>query len=143
MPHPAICAYGRQPADCRKEANDRQDCFLKAQERDPRLIPYDLVGQLSVEAARVEALITAEVACRASVKCLDQRLAQPVCYNIQRKRELLESIRQEKANPAGVVDLVTLHNLGEGVQNADADIATTRANFQTGRHKPFSEALCR
>lgn len=46
-------------------------------------------------------------------------------------------IKQEKANPTGVVDLSLLYDLGQGLQNAKAELATYLGGYKKYYKKPF------
>lgn len=138
-----MCTAGRPVSECKAAWDARQACRAKVAAGDPRVRADQLAAKARSEAERIESAIAAELSCRASASCMDHRYGDPVCGQLQRRRELLASIAQEKANPAGVVDLVRLHDLGEGVQDADAEIKAGKASYLAARHKAFAEALCK
>jgi hypothetical protein len=49
-----------------------------------------------------------------------------VCPLVVDEAQLREAIKEEKANPTGVVNLRTLHTLGQALQSARAQLATER-----------------
>jgi hypothetical protein len=138
-----MCAAGRPVSECKSAWDAQQSCRTKVAAGDPRVRADQLAVKAKNEAARIESAIATELACRASASCMDHRLADPICMQLQRRRELLASIAQEKANPSGVVDLVRLHDLGEGVQDADAEIKAGKASYLATRHKAFVETFCK
>lgn len=93
-------------------------------------------------AANTETMIADETKCRATPACIGPRMAANLCQWIADRRSAAHDIQTEKKNPAGVVDLVKLHDLGEAVQTLDAQIASGKAQFAKTMSKPFTEAAC-
>lgn len=93
----------------------------------------------------LESQVTHERDCRASDECMAGRVCDALFTKSQADAQvqgLKDQIATEKSNPAGVVDLVLLHNLGNGLRQAQgeasaaaADVARARAQFATYRHK--------
>ena len=100
-------------------------------------------AQTDVEAwaALREKGISDEQTCRATSTCTGARIAVPLCQAIAIRRAAMRGIAQERANPAGV-DLNTLHELGQQVQDNDAIAADLKARYAAVTHKAFSEASC-
>jgi hypothetical protein len=92
--------------------------------------------------ANLDTAITQELACRASPECMAQRTAGQLCGVLAERRDAAHQIQVEKSNPGGVVDLETLHDLGQKIQFDDANAAQLRARYATLAHRPFSEAAC-
>ena len=69
--------------------------------------------------------ISDEQTCRATATCMGARIAVPLCQAIAIRRAAMRGIAQERANPAGVVDLNALHELGRQVQE-NASEGTSR-----------------
>ena len=85
-----------------------------------------------------EQAVSDEEQCRQAAD--DSCAAKPICDAIYAKKQDLAAIAKEKANPAGVVDLKELHDLGEMVQDQDKIIDTYTKAFPARRHKKFSAA---
>jgi hypothetical protein len=94
-------------------------------------------------AAALEQAVSDEESCRTTPRCMAARIAIPLCEAITSRREALQSIATERRNPAGVVDLNTLHDLGQRVQDADATIAQLRTTYTATTRTQFNEASCR
>jgi hypothetical protein len=101
-------------------------------------------AQTDVEAwaALREKDISDEQTCRATPTCMGARIAVPLCQAIAIRRAAMRGIARERANPARVVDLNTLHELGQQVQEKDAIAADLKARYAAVTHKAFSEASC-
>ena len=97
-------------------------------------------------ASRVEELLADELKCRASPECMAKRVidgtAAAICPIIADRNEALRQIAAERANPAGVVNLATLHDLGERVQIDNGYIAKLKAEYARAAKKPFNEGSC-
>jgi hypothetical protein len=120
-----------------------------------------LASKARDEADRVEPLIAAEVACRASAKCMADRAIQVaeanlkeivngLCQDIAVKRDAYATIARENSNPAGVRDLVALHEAGKDIQDMNAEIARLKGLYaaqiaQPGMRtkRPFTVAICK
>lgn len=127
------------PPPCGRDPDG--SCYLKR--RADTSIPLierakELVTQLRAEADRLDPLVAGEAACRASDKCMGDRM----CALVADRRDVYRQIATEKANPAGVVDLVRLHTLGEEAQSVEATIKVMATWYQAARKKPWREA-CR
>lgn len=85
--------------------------------------------------------IDAETKCRATPACMGERIAALACSAISDRRGAAQAIVDEKKNPAGVIDLVKLHDLGQAVQDLDARIATWKKQYLATMKKPFTERL--
>jgi hypothetical protein len=93
-------------------------------------------------AAKVEQEVAKERACRADGECMAVRASKPLCEALRDKRGHQEDLAKERANPAGVVNLTYLHDLGQAIQDADERIAQARRDYAKATKKPFSEARC-
>lgn len=94
-------------------------------------------------AADVAKQIAAEETCRKSPECLGARLAKPLCETIEERRQLEKDLARERANPAGVVNLNYLHQLGSAMQDADRKIADLKKDYAVTTKRPFSDAACK
>ncbi len=77
------------------------------------------------------AALDAESAVRAST-------VVPLCQAHWALDAALETIRRERANPSGVVDLQVLHSAGEEVQANRAFIARLTPEYAAARHHPYT-----
>ena len=93
-------------------------------------------------AADVEAKLAIELTCRASGECMARRVGPQICQPLADRREALQQIAAERANPAGVVSLTTLHDLGERVQIDNGMITRLKAQYVSLVHRAFNEASC-
>lgn len=97
-------------------------------------------------ASRVEELLADESKCRASPECMAKRVIDgtgpEMCPIIADRNEALRQIAAERANPAGVVNLATLHDLGERVQIDNSNIAKLKAEYARAAKRPFNEGSC-
>jgi hypothetical protein len=103
--------------------------------------------------ANVKRIVENERKCRADARCMAARavrtreaaeeetfgaeVAKPLCeaaWNLDAARE---AIRVEKANPSGVVDLVSLHQSGQAVQYAQAQITALTPKYMARRKHAF------
>lgn len=84
----------------------------------------------------------ADAACAASPRCQANQFIPELCATVKDRRECLASIAAEKRNPAGVVDLVTLHSLGAQVQDDDDRIAELKKQYAALTHAPFDVRVC-
>jgi N-methylhydantoinase A/oxoprolinase/acetone carboxylase beta subunit len=104
------------------------------------------IAQLSARvdewSAATDRSIQEEKACRASPECMGGRAAKPVCEALERRKGWLADIARERRNPAGVVNLSYLNELGRNVQDTDEEIATKKRAYATAAKKPFTEAVC-
>jgi hypothetical protein len=98
--------------------------------------------RINTWAADVEAKLTTELACRASGECMAKRVGPQICAPLADRREALQQIAAERANPAGVINLATLHDLGERVQIDNGMITRLKAQYVSLVHRPFNEASC-
>jgi len=94
-------------------------------------------------AADVEANLATEQACRASGECMAQRVGPQVCPLLADRDDARRQIAAERANPAGVVSLSTLHDLGEKLQYANDTIAKLKAQYAKLAKRAFNEGACR
>ena len=109
-----------------------------------RLVKGLDVGEERVNkwATDVEAKLATEQTCRASGECMANRVGPQLCAPLADRREALQQIAAERANPAGVVSLSTLHDLGERVQIDNGIITRLKAQYVSLVHRPFNEASC-
>lgn len=146
-PLPGLLRQAALLVDCNKPplppacAHGDNDCAVKRYQDPTRGVVQQassVVEELRSEADRLDQVIVAEVACRASDKCMGDRM----CALVADRRDVYRQIATEKANPAGVVDLVRLHTLGEEAQSVEATIKVMATWYQAARKKPWREA-CR
>lgn len=98
--------------------------------------------QVSRWSAALDAAIAQELTCRASPDCMAQRVGAKICGVLADRREAVAAMSRERSNPGGVVDLVTLHDLGEKTQFDDATLGQLRANYTALAHRAFNDATC-
>jgi hypothetical protein len=96
----------------------------------------DELDQVWKEAAQREA------ACRAAPKCMSDRLTPEICQTIEVRRQTVAAIAIERRNPAGVVDLARLHELGETLQILDEQIKAEKATYQRYVRRAFQLSAC-
>jgi hypothetical protein len=90
----------------------------------------------------MQKMIADEQACRVTPACMGPRVAAVACAWLAQRRDIMAAIATEKANPAGVVDVVKLHDYGQHAQQAGDAAADARRRYTAMMHKPFTEALC-
>jgi hypothetical protein len=93
-------------------------------------------------AAAREKAVSDEVTCRTTPACMGDRIAAPLCQAVANRQAALRDIAHERANPGGVVNLATLHDLGQTVQDNEATIADLKTKYAGVTHKPFNTATC-
>lgn len=93
-------------------------------------------------ATSLEGQIAEEEKCRATPACMDARIAEQLCPVLDERRETAAAITTEKRNPAGVVNLATLHDLGQKLQYEDAMIARLKSEYAVAAKKLFTSAAC-
>lgn len=118
------------------------------------VIRRDLSGQedtsdIPKAVAQISKFVAAEQACRADKKCMADRAAKraeeafrrdvvaPMCEADQGIEQAKRDIAQERANPAGVVDLETLHRLGRDLQYFQGNLAAGAPAYAKVRHHPW------
>lgn len=132
------------------DAADEIECHASAAEVSKRAgaIAVALrardVGEQTIDA------IGDEETCRASDACMAKRVCDATAVSDDAKGTVLyfqQQIAAERSNPAGVVDLRVLHDLGAGLQTAQANAkaATDRTEamkkwYAFARKKPFKGA---
>ena len=92
-------------------------------------------------AAVVAKAILSEKECRADKKCLAARAEKkfvhdvvvPLCQAMWSAKDAELMIAQEKANPAGVVDLAELHRQGNGLRFYRQQIAALKPLYRKAR----------
>lgn len=72
----------------------------------------------------------------------DATAADETCQWMVLRDQALENVRREKANAAGVVDLVFLHQQGELAQHAGVVIGDRLKLFARDRKKSFARSMC-
>ena len=131
-----------------QDPSDALEAIPKARALLDRLQCYDADAAATVRsnfdgwASGVEKAVADERRCRATPACMGARVAAPLCDAVQARRDAVQRIAHERANPAGVVDLTTLHDLGQAVQDNDATIAELKAKYFATTHRAFNEATC-
>jgi hypothetical protein len=55
-----------------------------------------------------------------------------VCPTLEQEAELVDLIKEERANPTGVVNLRTLHELGQSLQFTREQLRDARKEHKTG-----------
>ena len=109
--------------------------------------------QASAAITARNAAIDAELQCRASAQCMAARAKahemkaiadalESVCFAVQQRAQTVAAIAAERANPTGVVDLATLHSLGQTLQGIDAALPGLKAEYTRVAHKPFAASAC-
>lgn len=78
-----------------------------------------------------------------AIRSDDRKAAARVCELIEQRRIVGASIARERGNPAGVVDLALLHDLGDQARSLDEAIAARRVTFARDRGKTFAASMCR
>lgn len=101
-----------------------------------------LLPEVDAWASRWTQAIAEEEACRASPQCRADRIAVPLCEAVLEKQNALADIARERRNPAGVVDLTWLHDLGERVEEHDETIRELRPKYEALAHHPFNPRAC-
>lgn len=86
----------------------------------------------------IETKQAADAACEVTPSCLAGQLCQLVAH----RAGLQHAMAGERANPSGVVDLATLHDLGGDIQSTDAGIARVGAQFTKFSHRAFDPKSC-
>lgn len=88
-----------------------------------------------------------EIKCRKAPACRARRVAirhaAAACGLVDQERAILESIRLERANPAGVVSLSTLHGLGDALRATREELGIARAEFAKLTKQRFSAEICK
>lgn len=102
----------------------------------------EALKRLDAVDAEYAKMIAAETSCRETPACMGPRIAADTCAWIAQRREIMAAIATEKSNPAGVVDLVKLHDLGVNAQTASQAIAADKARYVKLTGNAFSEASC-
>lgn len=113
----------------------------------------DLESVVDKIGATLTKMVDREKKCRADVKCVAARaarareaaeedtfgtdVAKPLCEATWSLDAAREAIREEKANPSGVVDLVALHQSGQAAQYAQAQIAALTPKYVARRKHAF------
>lgn len=105
-------------------------------------VPPDSDTKIAQLVAAVQAEVTSEQTCRADKKCMAERafladVAGPLCEADAAAKETRDAIATERANPAGVVDLRRLHDLGAQLQEQQAELAILKPKFAVFRHRAF------
>lgn len=100
------------------------------------------IAEVETWATSLESQIAEEEKCRASPACMGARVAEQLCPVIEERRETAAAITTEKRNPAGVVNLATLHDLGEKLQYEDSMITRLKAEYAAAAKKPFTSSAC-
>lgn len=99
-------------------------------------------AEVETWAKAMEKAVSEEETCRATPACMGARIAGQLCPILVDRRETAAQIAAERRNPGGVVNLATLHDLGEKLQYADAMVAKLKSEYATAAKKPFTEGAC-
>lgn len=99
-------------------------------------------AEVETWATSLEGQIAEEEKCRATPACMGARVAEQLCPVLDERRETAAAITTEKRNPAGVVNLATLHDLGQKLQYEDAMIARLKSEYAAAAKKPFTAGAC-
>ena len=92
----------------------------------------------AAQARMVEEKQAADAACQVTPSCL----ADNICEYQAARAKAQRDIAVERANPGGVVDLATLHDLGQDIQTDSAAIASLKPQYAAYAHAQFNEATC-
>ena len=127
-----VCRTPGHAAECEKQtAILVQPCI----DEEARKAKAAADAAAKAEAERLAA--EKEAACRASAVCMTARAKDDACGLVQAHTDLTQQISREKSNPAGVVNLSTLHTLGQMLQTVDASIPAAKAKYTALAHKPL------
>lgn len=116
---------------------------LRCYQPEPTDASVKLAADVEVWTATMRRAVENEKQCRATPRCMDERAAKPVCDAIEMRRSAVQDIARERSNPGGAVDLHFLHQLGQNIQDADAQLPGLRAEYKAIRKKPLSDELRR
>ncbi len=116
---------------------------LRCYQPEPKDASTRLAADVESWAVTVQKSVDDEKRCRATPRCLDERAAAPICQQIEMRRSAVQDIARERSNPGGAVDLHFLHQLGQNIQEADAQLPSLKAEYRAARKKPFADELCR
>ena len=86
-------------------------------------------------AAAIQAAADAEAKCQASADCMSERARSVACGMVLSRASIVQQIAHERANPAHVVNLATLHNLGQMLQAIDSQLPAAKAQYAAIAHK--------
>jgi len=127
-------------------------------ELDPGAVPPPNSAALVATAVtEIHGIVAKEHACRIDKKCMKVRadkaaedlffagVVSPMCVLEARIANARKAIAKEKANPGGVVDLGTLHDLGTDIQEEQREFAELQPQYVARRHHgwPGRVAECR
>jgi hypothetical protein len=101
-----------------------------------------VLERLEQVAKQIELLRAAEVACRKNQLCFAKRYASPICELLDERDLLQMSIKEERANPSGVVDLAKLHELGAALQSTNVQLKVAQSAYSKRARKQFPRAIC-
>lgn len=82
------------------------------------------------------------IAAEKAVKATSDSQAAQVCEVMGDRDAVRHQIAIEKANPAGVVDLVLLHSLGQSLQALTLQADALQRVYVKDRKKPVTAAVC-
>lgn len=99
-------------------------------------------AEVETWATSLEGQLAEEEKCRATPACMGARIVEQLCPILDERRETAAAITTEKRNPAGVVNLSTLHDLGEKLQYEDSMIARLKSEYAAAARKAFSAGAC-
>lgn len=120
-----------------KVAPGVRDSVAKIQANESLLTPAEVQTAKALEARatkwadETDKTLTAEKQAREDV-------IVPLCEAIWIRDQAKAFIAHERANPSGVVDLRALHQAGEHIQQAEAQIAALKPPYQSFRKHAFT-----
>ncbi len=149
----AACGYSIRAIET--DASPGMACVQgidQARAQNTRLSTLDPLASSNI-ASDIDALesvikqaIAKETACRATPQCMNERkkrdLIATICADIPLLRDNERALREERANPAGVVDLEVLHGLGASIQNFTREIDSAKREYAKVAKRPFAESMC-
>jgi hypothetical protein len=87
--------------------------------------------------ARVATWSVAKIKALAAEETGRENAVVPLCGAVDGLAEARAGLAHERANPSGVVNLVTLHDLGEYIQNLEPQIKPLTQAYVAFRHRAF------
>ncbi len=137
-------AQQKDDAEAKRVADDRAQQEQEARGKEERQARYLAKKEAQEKKdAEEESAVAAEIStCRANPQCTWVRVSVPLCTALKDKRDYQQDMAKEKANPAGVVNLKYLHDLGQQIQLADENIAMFRKDYREQMRRPFNESAC-
>lgn len=144
----------RRPFKANESSDPARDVAAKRSEAEAHLAALDCPGEppradsaairepVDAWLATLDKLAADELRCRASAECAANRAAEPLCRALENRRLHQEMLARERRNPAGVVNLRYLHDLGQSLQDDEDEIGRAKAAYAAEARAPFREARC-